>query len=136
MQRGRVDMCLVGADRITRTGAVANKIGTYLKALAAADNGVPFHVAAPGSTIDWRLADGVAQIPIEERDGSEVTHVTGALVDGSPARILVAAPGSRAANFAFDVTQARLITSLITERGVCAASEAGLSGLYPGARAD
>jgi methylthioribose-1-phosphate isomerase len=131
MQHGRVDLCLVGADRVTRTGDAANKIGTYLKALAAMDNGVPFHVAAPGSTIDWRLTDGVAQIPIEERDGAEVTHVTGALADGSPATVLVSAPGSPAANFAFDVTPARLITSLITERGICPASEAGLSALFP-----
>jgi len=134
MQHGRVDLCLVGADRVTRTGDAANKIGTYLKALAAADNGVPFHVAAPGSTVDWRLTDGVAQIPIEERDGAEVTHVTGALADGSPATVLVSAPGSPVANFAFDVTPARLITSLITERGVCPASEAGLAVLF-GARA-
>ncbi|HLZ82554.1 MAG TPA: S-methyl-5-thioribose-1-phosphate isomerase [Caulobacteraceae bacterium] len=130
MQHGRVDLVLTGADRITRRGDAANKIGTYLKALAAADNGVPFHVAAPASTIDWRLFDGVAQIPIEERGGEEVTHMTGALADGSIARVQVSAPGSPAANFAFDVTPARLITGLITERGVCAASEAGLLGLY------
>jgi methylthioribose-1-phosphate isomerase len=131
MQHGRVDMALTGADRITRTGDAANKIGTYLKALAAADNGVPFHVAAPASTVDWSLTDGVAQIPIEERGGDEVTHVVGALADGSIARVQVSAPGSPAANFAFDVTPARLITGLITERGVCAASEAGLAGLVP-----
>jgi methylthioribose-1-phosphate isomerase len=131
MQHGRVDLVLVGADRITRTGDAANKIGTYLKALAAADNGVPFHVAAPASTLDWSLTDGVAQIPIEERDGAEVTHVTGALADGSTASVQVSAPGSPAANFAFDVTPARLITGLITDRGVCAASEAGLRGLFP-----
>ena len=130
MQHGRVDLCLVGADRITRTGDAANKIGTYLKALAASDNGVPFHVAAPASTIDWTLTDGVAQIPIEERDGAEVTHMTGALVDGTLASVRVAAPGSAAANFGFDVTPARLITGLITERGLCPASEAGLSGLF------
>ena len=131
MQHGRVDLCLVGADRITRTGDAANKIGTYLKALAAADNGVPFHVAAPASTVDWTLTDGVAQIPIEERDGAEVTHITGALADGTLASVRVAAPGSPAANFGFDVTPARLITGLITERGLCPASEAGLSGLFP-----
>jgi methylthioribose-1-phosphate isomerase len=130
MQHGRVDLVLTGADRITRTGDAANKIGTYLKALAAADNGVPFHVAAPASTLDWSLTDGVAQIPIEERGGEEVTHVAGALADGSMARVLVSAPGSPAANFAFDVTPARLITGLITERGVCAATEAGLLGLF------
>jgi methylthioribose-1-phosphate isomerase len=131
MQHGRVDLVITGADRITRTGDAANKIGTYLKALAAADNGVPFHIAAPASTIDWTLTDGVAQIPIEQRDGEEVTHMAGALADGSIARVRVSAPGSPAANFAFDVTPARLITGLITERGVCAASEPGLSSLFP-----
>ena len=135
MQQGQVDLCLVGADRITGAGDVANKIGTYLKALAAADNGVPFHVAAPSSTIDWRLTDGVARIPIEERGGEEVTHMTGALADGSIARVQVSAPGSPAANFAFDVTPARLITGLITERGCCHASAAGLRELYPERRA-
>jgi methylthioribose-1-phosphate isomerase len=130
MQHGRVDLALTGADRITRTGDVANKIGTYLKALAAVDSAVPFHVAAPASTIDWRLSDGVAQIPIEERGGEEVTHISGALADGSIARVQVSAPGSPAANFAFDVTPGRLITGLITERGRCDASEAGLLGLY------
>ncbi|HEY5106278.1 MAG TPA: S-methyl-5-thioribose-1-phosphate isomerase [Caulobacteraceae bacterium] len=131
MQHGRVDLCLVGADRLTRTGDAANKIGTYLKALAAADNGVAFHVAAPASTIDWRLTDGVAQIPIEERDPREVTHATGALASGERAEVRLAAPGSAAVNFAFDVTPARLITGLITERGCCAASEAGILGLFP-----
>lgn len=131
MQHGQVDLCLVGTDRITRSGDAANKIGTYLKALAAADNGIPFHVAVPSSTVDWTLTDGVAQIPIEERDGAEVTHMTGALGDGTLARIRVAAPGSPAANFGFDVTPARLITGLITERGLCEASEAGLRALFP-----
>jgi len=131
MQHGQVDLCLVGADRLTRTGDAANKIGTYLKALAAADNGVPFHIAAPASTIDWKLTNGVAQIPIEERDPREVTHATGALASGGRAEVLLAAPGSPAANFAFDVTPARLITGLITERGRCAASEAGILGLFP-----
>ncbi len=131
MQHGQVDLCLVGADRITRTGDVANKIGTYLKALAAADNAVPFHVAAPASTIDWDLDDGVAEIPIEARGEAEVTHMTGALADGTLATVRIAARGSGAANPAFDVTPARLVTSLITERGICAASEAGLAGLFP-----
>jgi methylthioribose-1-phosphate isomerase len=120
MQHGRVDLCLVGADRVTRTGDAANKIGTYLKALAAKDNGVPFHVAAPASTIDWRLTDGVAQIPIEQRDPAEVTHLAGQRI---------AAPGSPAANFGFDVTPARLITGFVTERGVCAPAE--LTALFP-----
>jgi len=131
MQHGRVDLCLVGADRITRTGDAANKIGTYLKALAAADTGVPFHVAAPSSTVDWRLRDGIAEIPIEERNAREVTHVEGALADGTRGAVLVSAPGSPAANFAFDVTPARLISGLITERGPCPATEAGLTGLFP-----
>src|SRR5665213_222950 len=132
MQHGQVDLCLVGADRITRAGDVANKIGTYLKALAAADNGVPFHVAAPSSTIDWTLTDGIAQIPIEERDGAEVIHVGGALADGTAGSVRIAPAGSAAANFAFDVTPARLVTGLITERGRCANGEEGLLSLFPG----
>jgi methylthioribose-1-phosphate isomerase len=131
MQRGQVDLVLVGADRITRAGDVANKIGTYLKALAAADTKVPFHVAAPSSTIDWGLSDGVRDIPIEERDGREVTHISGARASGALAQVRIAAPGSAAANPAFDVTPARLIDGLITERGLCAASEAGIAGLFP-----
>jgi methylthioribose-1-phosphate isomerase len=131
MQHGQVDLCLVGADRVTGSGDVANKIGTYLKALAAKDNGVPFWVAAPGSTIDWTLDDGVAQIPIEERGAREVTHLWGALEDGSLGAVQVSAPGSRAANPAFDVTPARLVNGIITERGRCAASTAGLRALFP-----
>jgi len=131
MQHGLVDLCIVGTDRTTRTGDVANKIGTYLKALAAADNAVPFYVALPGSTIDWSLRDGVAEIPIEQRDPSEVTRMTGRTAAGAMATIDIAAPGSPAANYAFDVTPARLVSGLITERGVCAASEAGLLGLFP-----
>jgi len=130
MQHGMVDLCIVGADRITRTGDAANKIGTYLKALAAADNGVPFHVAAPSSTVDWTLTDGVAQIPIEERDEREVTHMSGSLPDGGLATVRIAAPGSRAANFGFDVTPARLITGLITERGACRPREDELKALF------
>jgi len=131
MQHGMVDLCIVGTDRTTRTGDVANKIGTYLKALAAADNGVPFYVALPGSTIDWSLRDGVAEIPIEQRDPGEVTRMSGRDASGALVTIDIAAPGSPAANYGFDVTPARLVTGLITERGVCAASEAGLMGLYP-----
>jgi methylthioribose-1-phosphate isomerase len=131
MQHGQVDLCLVGADRVTGSGDVANKIGTYLKALAARDNGVPFWVAAPGSTIDWALDDGVAQIPIEERGAREVTHLWGALEDGSLGAVQVSAPGSKAANPAFDVTPARLVSGIITERGRCAASAAALRGLFP-----
>ena len=131
MQHGEVDMCIVGTDRTTRTGDVCNKIGTYLKALAARDNGVPFYVALPASTIDWRIGDGVREIPIEERSAREVTHLTGAAEDGRIETIRITPEGSPAANYAFDVTPARLVTGLITERGVCAASEAGLRGLFP-----
>jgi len=131
MQHGMVDLCIVGADRVTRTGDAANKIGTYLKALAAADNGVDFHVAMPSSTIDWRLRDGVKEIPIEQRGAEEVTRMRGALPTGEIVEVQVAAPGSPAANYGFDVTPARLVTSLITERGVCAASEAAILELFP-----
>jgi methylthioribose-1-phosphate isomerase len=131
MQHGQVDLCLVGADRVTGSGDVANKIGTYLKALAAGDNGVPFWVAAPGSTIDWTLDDGVAQIPIEERSAREVTHLWGALEDGTLSAVQVSAPGSPAANPAFDVTPSRLVSGIITERGRCGANAAGLRGLFP-----
>jgi methylthioribose-1-phosphate isomerase len=131
MQRGLVDLCLVGTDRTARNGDVCNKIGTYLKALAAADSGVPFYVALPGPTIDWDLTDGVANIPIEERDISEVTQVHGALADGSSGAVRITPAGVTARNFAFDVTPARLVTGLITERGTCPASEAGLLSLYP-----
>jgi len=130
MQQGRVDLCIVGTDRTTRTGDVANKIGTYLKALAAQDIGVPFYVALPGSTVDWSLRDG-RDIPIEERDAAELTHAVGLTAAGEIATIQVSAPGSPAANPAFDVTPARLVTGLITDRGVCAPSEAGLLSLYP-----
>ncbi len=130
MQHGRVDLCIVGSDRTTRTGDVANKIGTYLKALAAKDNSVDFYVALPGSTVDWALGDG-GQIPIEERAAEEVTRMTGRDSEGALRTIDIAAPGSPAANYAFDVTPARLVTGLITERGVCAPSETGLSTLYP-----
>ena len=130
MQRGLVDLCIVGTDRVTSNGDVANKIGTYLKALAARDNGVPFYVALPFSTIDWTLEDGLA-IPIEERSADEVLSMTGRLPDGTLASLAIAAPGSPAANPAFDVTPARLITGFITERGVCAATPAGLRSLYP-----
>jgi methylthioribose-1-phosphate isomerase len=130
MQHGLVDVCIVGTDRTTATGDVANKIGTYLKALAARDNGVPFYVALPHSTIDWSLADGLSEIPIEERSGEEVTRVSGRTADGV-VTVDIAAPGSRAANFAFDVTPSRLVTALITDRGVCAASADGLRSLFP-----
>ena len=135
MQEGRVDLCLVGTDRTAANGDVANKIGTYLKALAAHDNSVPFYVGVPHSSIDWTLEKGVGAIPIEERSATEVTRMTGRLADGGLATIDIAAPGSPAANPAFDVTPARLITGLITERGVAPASRAGLLQLYPERRA-
>jgi methylthioribose-1-phosphate isomerase len=131
MQHGKVDMCIVGSDRTTAAGDVANKIGTYLKALAASDNGVPFYVALPFSTIDWSLSDGVKEIPIEERPAREVTHMTGRSDDGAILSVQVAAPGSRAANPAFDVTPARLVSGIITERGIAQASREGLMALYP-----
>ena len=131
MQHGDVDMVIVGADRVTRTGDAANKIGTYLKALAAKDNDVPFWVAMPSSTIDWMVSDGVTEIPIEERAGSEVTTITGRALDGSIVTVRVTPTGSAAANPAFDVTPARLLTGLITERGRCEASAAGLLKLFP-----
>jgi methylthioribose-1-phosphate isomerase len=131
MQHGKVDLVIVGTDRTTRTGDVANKIGTYLKALAAHDNGVPFWVAVPSSTIDWSVSDGVKEIPIEERAATEVTTVTGRAMDGSIATVRVAPGSSPAANPAFDVTPARLVTGLVTERGRCAATASGLEGLFP-----
>jgi len=131
MQRDQVDMCIVGTDRTTRTGDVCNKIGTYLKALAAHDNNVPFFVALPGPTVDWQVRDGITEIPIEERDSQEVSHIPG-LIDGAEmARVRLIPTGSRAGNPAFDVTPARLVTGLVTEHGVCEASEPGLLSLYP-----
>ena len=128
MQAGQVDMVIVGTDRVTANGDVANKIGTYLKALAAKDNNVPFYVALPSSTIDWTLASG-RDIPIEERSQDEVLKMTGRTETGSLVTVEIAAPGSPAANPAFDVTPARLVTGLITERGVCAPSD--LKSLFP-----
>ncbi len=130
MRRGEVDLCIVGTDRTTAAGDVCNKIGTYLKALAAHDNGVPFYVALPGPTIDWCIDDG-DDIPIEERDGDEVSHMTGRTAAGNIETVNVTAPGSAVANYAFDVTPARLVTGLITERGIAEASKPGLAALYP-----
>jgi methylthioribose-1-phosphate isomerase len=130
MARGRVDLVIVGSDRTTATGDVCNKIGTYLKALAARDNDVPFYAALPVSTIDWSLSDG-AEIPIEERAAGELTHVTGRAASGTLATVRVVPETSPVLNVAFDVTPSRLVTGLITERGVCAASRAGLAALYP-----
>lgn len=130
MQHGKVDMAIVGTDRTTRTGDVANKIGTYLKALAAKDNDVPFYVAAPSSSIDWRLSDGLREIPIEQRSADEVKYISG--WDGHNwATVLIAPQETPAANYGFDVTPARLVTGIITERGVCEASEEGIIALFP-----
>ena len=130
MQHGLVDMCIVGTDRTTAQGDVCNKIGTYLKALAAKDNGVPFYVALPSTTIDWTVADGVREIPIEQRKGEELTKIAGRLETGEVVTVDIAPDGVPVRNDAFDVTPARLVTGLITERGVCPASEQGLKGLF------
>ena len=131
MQQGLVDMVIVGTDRTSAHGDVCNKIGTYLKALAAFDNEVPFYVALPSTTIDWTIRDGLAEIPIEERDPAEVTATVGRAPGGEVVAVTVTPEGTPAANYAFDVTPARLITALITERGVCAASAEGLGALFP-----
>ena len=131
MQRGQVDMVIVGTDRTTAQGDVCNKIGTYLKALAAHDNGVPFYVALPSPTIDWRVQDGLAEIPIEERSGDEVSYVQGKLADGTRSVLRISPEETPAANPAFDVTPARLVTGLITERGIASASGAGLAAMFP-----
>jgi methylthioribose-1-phosphate isomerase len=130
MQHGLVDLVITGTDRTTYTGDVANKIGTYLKALAAYDNGVPFYVALPSSTFDWQMRDGMREIPIEQRDAAEVRHISG-LYGGQEVDVLLTPANSPAANYAFDVTPARLVTGLITERGICPATEEGILGLYP-----
>lgn len=131
MQHRMVDLCIVGTDRTTRTGDVCNKIGTYLKALAAHDNQVPFYVALPSPTIDWTVADGIKEIPIEQRDPAEVTHIAGKTAAGRVETVQLPPDGSPAVNYGFDVTPARLITGLITERGVCPASSEGLKALFP-----
>ena len=130
MQHGMVDLCIVGTDRTTRAGDVCNKIGTYLKALAAHDNGVPFYVALPSTTIDWTISDGVRDVPIEQRASEELTLMTGVTRDGRIESVRITPAGSPAANYAFDVTPARLVTGLITERGLAPASESGLSALF------
>lgn len=131
MQKGLVDLCITGTDRTTAVGDVCNKIGTYLKALAAKDNFIPFYVALPYSTIDWTISDGVSEIDIEERDQEEVTHMIGRNNHGKIEKIQLTPDGTSAANFAFDVTPSRLVTGLITERGVCSANREGLLNLYP-----
>jgi methylthioribose-1-phosphate isomerase len=131
MQHGAVDLVIVGTDRVTANGDVCNKIGTYLKALAARDNSVPFYVALPSPTIDFTVADGVAEIPIEERSADEVATMTGRTADGRIETVRIVPDGSTVANYGFDVTPARLVTGLITERGVIGASRAALAGAFP-----
>jgi methylthioribose-1-phosphate isomerase len=129
MQRGAVDLVLVGADRVSASGDVCNKVGTYLKALAAKDNKVPFYAAVPAPTIDWTIAQALKEIPIEERGADEMLHVQG--MDGDrPARVRIGEEGLKAANPAFDVTPARLVTGIITDRGIAPATRAGLARLY------
>ncbi|MDF1860040.1 MAG: S-methyl-5-thioribose-1-phosphate isomerase [Verrucomicrobiales bacterium] len=130
MQHGEVDLCITGTDRTTYTGDVANKIGTYLKALAAKDNDIPFYVALPSSTFDWKTRDGVREIPIEERDGTEVAWIGGDY-EGGEREVKLVAGDSPVANYAFDVTPARLVSGLITERGICEADETDIRRLFP-----
>ena len=129
MQRGEVDMCIVGTDRTLSTGDVCNKIGTYLKALAAHDNNVPFYVALPSSTIDWEIKD-FKDIPIEERNSEELTHVEGLDKEMKLQKVLIYPQKSKVMNLAFDITPAKYVTGLITEKGVCEASEKGLKELF------
>jgi methylthioribose-1-phosphate isomerase len=131
MQGGMVDLCLVGTDRTTATGDVCNKIGTYLIALAAKDNGVPFYVGLPSPSIDWTARDGMKEIPIEQRGGEELSRISGRLDDGTVVTVDISPEGSPMANYAFDVTPSRLVTALVTERGVCPASAEGLETLFP-----
>ena len=130
MQHGMVDLVIVGSDRTTYTGDVANKIGTYLKALAAKDNNIPFYAALPSSSIDWQMKDGLKEIVIEERNGDEIKYMEG-LCDGEMKKVLVTPDGSRVANYGFDVTPARLVTGIITERGICNASKESILNLFP-----
>lgn len=131
LQHGQVDMVIVGTDRTTRQGDVCNKIGTYLKALAARDNDIPFYVALPSPTIDWTVTDGITEIPIEDRSPEEVSHIQGRTAEGTISSLQVTPNGTGVANPAFDVTPNHLVTGLITERGICAASEAGLAAMFP-----
>jgi methylthioribose-1-phosphate isomerase len=131
MQHGFVDMVIVGTDRTTRQGDVANKIGTYLKALAAKDNNVPFYVALPSTTLDWTINDGLKEIPIEERNQDEVRYMIGKGERGKIESVLICPETTQASNYGFDVTPAKLVTKIITERGVCDASEEGLLSLFP-----
>jgi methylthioribose-1-phosphate isomerase len=130
MQHGMVDLCLVGSDRTTRSGDVCNKVGTYLKALAAKDNGVPFYVCLPSTTIDWTISDGKEEVPIEQRDGTEVSQVMGKLPSGEIGHVTIAPEGTEVTNYAFDVTPARLITGLITEAAIIEATESKLASTF------
>ena len=130
MQHGMVDMVIVGTDRVTADGDVCNKIGTYLKALAAKDNGVPFYVGLPSPTIDFSVSDGLAEIPIEQRSADEVATITGRTADGSVATVRIVPDGSAVANYGFDVTPARLVTGLVTERGIIAPNREALAGAF------
>ena len=130
MQHGMVDMIIVGSDRTTRTGDVCNKIGTYLKALAANDNNIPFYAALPSSTFDWSIRNGVKEIPIEEREPDEVKYMFG-ILNGKRERILISPYAAKVKNYGFDVTPSRLVTGIITERGVCKASEDDILKLFP-----
>jgi len=131
MQHGMVDMVIVGTDRTTRNGDVANKIGTYLKALAAKDNNIPFYVALPSTTIDWSIRDGLREIPIEERNQDEVRYMIGKNTQGKIESVLICPETTKASNYGFDVTPSHLISKLITERGICNANEEGLLSLFP-----
>lgn len=131
MQHGKIDMVIVGSDRTTYTGDVANKIGTYLKAVAAYENGIPFYAALPSSSIDWTIRDGVKEIPIEERHENEIKYITGLTQDGRIETVLITPLNSPAANYSFDVTPSRFVKAIITERGICPASEEGIMGLFP-----
>ena len=130
MQHGQVDLCITGTDRTTASGDVCNKIGTYLKALAAKDNNVPFYVALPSPTIDWEIDDGIAEIPIEVRNSHEIDYVSGYNSEGKISEVRILPKTSSSKNYAFDVTPAHLVTGLITERGVCSASKVGLAELF------
>ena len=131
MQRGLVDMVIVGSDRTSREGDVANKIGTYLKALAAYDNAIPFYAALPESSFDWDIRDGVKTIPIEERSAHEVRYIQGLDKNGELTEVLLCPEDSKALNFGFDVTPARYVSGIITERGICEANEDSILSLYP-----
>ena len=130
MQQGMVDLCLVGSDRTTRSGDVCNKVGTYLKALAANDNEVPFYVCLPSTTIDWTMSNGIKEVPIEQRDATEVSQVTGKLANGNIEHVTIVPDGTEVTNYAFDVTPARLITGLITERAIVRAAENDLASTF------